>query len=110
MNDTKVDTLRVPGASLYYEVRGSGPVLLMIGAGAADAASFIRSTIQRKSSALRRTATMLTVCSPNFAPNRHMYSEVEFPSHHAGHVSHPRAFAEQLRVVLTAATKQEAEK
>jgi len=40
MNVTKVDTLRVPGASLYYEVRGSGPVLLMIGAGAADAASF----------------------------------------------------------------------
>ena len=35
---------------------------------------------------------------------------VEFPSHHAGYVSHPRAFAEQLRVVLTAATKQEAEK
>ena len=40
MNVTKVDTLRVPGASLYYEVRGSGPVLLMIGAGTADAASF----------------------------------------------------------------------
>jgi hypothetical protein len=40
MNVTKVDTVRVAGASLYYEVRGSGPVLLMIGAGAADAASF----------------------------------------------------------------------
>ncbi len=40
MNVTKIDTLRVPGASLYYEVRGSGPVLLLIGAGAADAASF----------------------------------------------------------------------
>jgi len=40
MNVTQVDTLRVAGASLYYEVRGSGPVLLMIGAGAADAASF----------------------------------------------------------------------
>src|SRR2546423_4335943 len=40
MNVTKVDTLRLPGASVYYEVRGSGPVLLMIGAGTADAASF----------------------------------------------------------------------
>ena len=26
---------------------------------------------------------------------------VEFPSHHAGYVSHPRAFAEQLRNVLS---------
>lgn len=40
MNTTKIDTLRVPGASLYYEIRGEGPVLLLIGAGAADAASF----------------------------------------------------------------------
>jgi hypothetical protein len=32
---------------------------------------------------------------------------VEFPSHHAGYVSHPRAFAEQLSAVLTASTKQE---
>src|SRR5260221_12711998 len=40
MNMTRIDTLRVPGASLYYEVHGRGPVLLLIGAGAADAASF----------------------------------------------------------------------
>lgn len=40
MNTTRIDTLRVSGASLYYEVRGRGPVLLLIGAGAADAASF----------------------------------------------------------------------
>ena len=40
MNITRIDNLRVPGASLYYEVRGRGPVLLLIGAGAADAASF----------------------------------------------------------------------
>ena len=33
-------TLQVPGASLYYEVRGSGPVLLMMPGGPADAASF----------------------------------------------------------------------
>lgn len=33
-------TLKVPGASLYYEVRGSGPTLLMMPGGPADAASF----------------------------------------------------------------------
>jgi pimeloyl-ACP methyl ester carboxylesterase len=40
MKATTVDTLRVPGASLYYKVRGSGPVLLMIAGGAGDAESF----------------------------------------------------------------------
>src|SRR5206468_11355368 len=34
------ERLGVPGASLYYEVRGSGPVLLMIPGGPADANSF----------------------------------------------------------------------
>ncbi|WP_327139435.1 alpha/beta fold hydrolase [Nocardia sp. NBC_01327] len=32
------DTLRVPGASLYYEVRGNGPLLLLIPGGGGDAA------------------------------------------------------------------------
>jgi pimeloyl-ACP methyl ester carboxylesterase len=36
----KTETLRVPGASLYYEVRGSGPVLLMIPGGPMDADGF----------------------------------------------------------------------
>ncbi len=36
----KTDTLRVPGASLYYEVRGTGPVLLMVAAGAGDASVY----------------------------------------------------------------------
>jgi pimeloyl-ACP methyl ester carboxylesterase len=35
-------TLNVPGASLYYEVRGSGPVLLMMPGGPADATTFRR--------------------------------------------------------------------
>jgi len=34
------ETLQVPGASLYYEVRGSGPVLLMIPGGPMDADGF----------------------------------------------------------------------
>jgi pimeloyl-ACP methyl ester carboxylesterase len=37
---TKIETLKVPGASLYYEVRGSGPVLLMMPGGPADATAF----------------------------------------------------------------------
>jgi pimeloyl-ACP methyl ester carboxylesterase len=38
--ETKTDTLRVPGVHLYYEVRGSGPVLLMIPGGPTDATAF----------------------------------------------------------------------
>lgn len=43
MEDTltmKRETLQVPGASLYYEVRGSGPVLLLMPGGPADATTF----------------------------------------------------------------------
>jgi pimeloyl-ACP methyl ester carboxylesterase len=36
----KTDTLKVPGATLYYEVRGAGPVLLTIPGGAMDAGGF----------------------------------------------------------------------
>jgi pimeloyl-ACP methyl ester carboxylesterase len=36
----KTATLDVPGASLYYEVRGSGPVLLFMPGGPADATTF----------------------------------------------------------------------
>ncbi|WP_378729513.1 alpha/beta fold hydrolase [Nocardia brasiliensis] len=36
----KSDTLKVPGATLYYEVRGSGPVLLLLPGSGGDAAVF----------------------------------------------------------------------
>ncbi|MEU5646893.1 alpha/beta fold hydrolase [Streptomyces milbemycinicus] len=36
----KTETLTVPGAELYYEVRGSGPPLLLINGGDGDAAMF----------------------------------------------------------------------
>jgi pimeloyl-ACP methyl ester carboxylesterase len=36
----KSTTLRVPGAKIYYEVRGSGPVLLLISGGPTDAGAF----------------------------------------------------------------------
>jgi len=35
----KAQTLQLPGATLYYETRGSGPVLLLI-AGGTDAGVF----------------------------------------------------------------------
>jgi pimeloyl-ACP methyl ester carboxylesterase len=38
----KPERLNVPGASLYYEVRGAGPVLLMMPGGPADAGAFRR--------------------------------------------------------------------
>lgn len=37
---SRTGTLKVPGASLYYEVRGSGPVLLMMPGGPSDAGAF----------------------------------------------------------------------
>ena len=37
---TKIETLKVPGANLYYEVRGSGPVLLLMPGGPMDASGF----------------------------------------------------------------------
>jgi pimeloyl-ACP methyl ester carboxylesterase len=40
MGETKTDALKVPGASLYYEVTGSGPLLLMIPGAPADAGGF----------------------------------------------------------------------
>ena len=40
INGSRIDTLKVPGATLHYEVRGTGPVLLLIPGGPADAGAF----------------------------------------------------------------------
>jgi pimeloyl-ACP methyl ester carboxylesterase len=40
MQATRTNTLHVPGANLHYEVRGSGPVLLLICGGVYDAAGY----------------------------------------------------------------------
>jgi pimeloyl-ACP methyl ester carboxylesterase len=40
METARTGTLRVPGADLYYELRGSGPLLLLIPPGGGDADSF----------------------------------------------------------------------
>jgi len=40
MNQSHTDTLKVPGATLHYEVSGTGPALLLIPGGPADAGAF----------------------------------------------------------------------
>ncbi|MER6562179.1 alpha/beta fold hydrolase [Streptomyces sp. NPDC001027] len=40
MNTTRTGTLKVPGATLHYEIAGSGPVLLLIPGGAGDAGMY----------------------------------------------------------------------
>lgn len=47
MNQSRTDTLKVPSATLHYEVSGTGPVLLLIPGGPADAGVFtlIRSAL-----------------------------------------------------------------
>ncbi|GAA4629916.1 alpha/beta hydrolase [Actinoallomurus vinaceus] len=40
MDALEIGTLTVPGARLHYEVRGAGPLLLLIAGGASDAAVF----------------------------------------------------------------------
>ena len=50
MNQFRADTLKVPGATLHYEVRGTGPLLLLIPGGPADSSVFapIRSVLSER--------------------------------------------------------------
>ena len=41
MGRAETKTLKVPGATLYYEVRGTGPVLLCIPGGPTDAGMLV---------------------------------------------------------------------
>lgn len=41
INEVRADTLKIPGATLHYEVAGSGPVLLLIPGGPMDADGFV---------------------------------------------------------------------
>jgi len=80
-----------PRYTLDIAALSTAPTRIVIAAGRASRGYFPH-----------QTATLLA--------NRLGKAVVEFPSHHAGYVSHPRAFAEQLRAVLTAPAKQEGEK
>ena len=62
-------TLEVPGARLYYEVRGSGPVLLMMPGGPADATTF-----RRIENDLARKYTVVT-----YDPRTYSHSQLDEP-------------------------------
>ena len=50
MNQSRTDALKVPGATLHYEIRGAGPLLLLIPGGPADSSVFasIRSLLSER--------------------------------------------------------------
>jgi hypothetical protein len=52
----KAQTLQLRGATLYYETRGSGPVLLLIAGGSSDAGIFegVRNPIPSKGMGLQQ--------------------------------------------------------
>ncbi len=65
----EVDTLKVPGAALYHEVRGSGSVLLCIPGGPVDAGVFARMAAQ-----LEDRYTVVT-----YDPRGHSRSTIDAP-------------------------------
>jgi pimeloyl-ACP methyl ester carboxylesterase len=95
---TQVDekTLKVPRATLYYEVRGSGPVLLCIPGGPADAGMF--------TDLANRLADRYTVVG--YDPRGHSRSTLDGEpedisvSAHGGWASDSQEFAERLHEVL----------
>jgi pimeloyl-ACP methyl ester carboxylesterase len=163
MSLTKQNALRVSGASIVYEVCGSGPILLLIHGGGGDARAFngvakhlasqytmaqigvtyddwepdadlpeqgerpIENTMfllkrefamydryQFDFAALRSASiqTRIVIAAGQSGKEYVGYQNaaamagklgatvVEFPSHHVGYVSHPRAFAARLQEVL----------
>ena len=66
----KKEMLKVPGANLYYEVRGSGPVLLMMPGGPADATTF-----RKIENELARSYTVVT-----YDPRNYSHSTLEQPT------------------------------
>ncbi len=61
-SETAIRTIRVPGASLYTETRGSGPLLLLIVGGNGDPMVF-----ESVASALADTFTVVTYARRGFA-------------------------------------------
>jgi len=87
--------LRVPGATLYYEVRGSGPVLLMMPGGPADARVF-----QHIAEALASDYTVVT-----YDPRGLSHSTLEAPVQDERIVE---IFADDVHRLLTATAKEPA--
>jgi pimeloyl-ACP methyl ester carboxylesterase len=93
---TKTETLKVPGANLYYEVRGSGRVLLMMPGGPADATAF--------RSIAGELATHYTVVT--YDPRGLSRSKLESPLDEERIVE---VFADDVHRLLTAVTREKAE-
>jgi pimeloyl-ACP methyl ester carboxylesterase len=83
MNNLVESTLAVPGASLYYQVRGAGPTLLLMSGGHGDANSFdgMVATLaeapwqtRRRRRPLPRMAMMPRLCSVRWTTARLMSS------------------------------------
>ncbi|MDQ2942417.1 MAG: alpha/beta hydrolase [Candidatus Dormibacteraeota bacterium] len=91
----KIATLKVPGASLYYEVRGSGPVLLMMPGGPADASGF--------RSIADHLASHYTVVT--YDPRGLSRSELDGPLENERIVE---VFADDVHRLLAAVTKEKA--
>jgi pimeloyl-ACP methyl ester carboxylesterase len=98
MNQTvpmTTERLGVPGASLYYEVRGSGPVLLMMPGGPADAGTF-----RRIAEPLGSNYTVVT-----YDPRGLSHSTLETPVRDERIVE---IFADDVHRLLTATAKEPA--
>ena len=96
--------LPVPGASLHYEVRGTGPMLLISQSGEGDA---------DRSAALAAASTRIVPAAGRTTPRTDFDHRCavaladmvgtdlrEFPGGHNGNTTHPRAYAAQLRQIL----------
>jgi pimeloyl-ACP methyl ester carboxylesterase len=91
----KTEMLKVPGASIYYEVRGSGPVLLMMPGGPADAGAF-----RRIAADLEVDYTVVT-----YDPRGLSHSTLDGPVNDERIV---QVFADDAHRLLTATTKEPA--
>ena len=110
-SDPSAHALDVPGARLYYERRGAGPLLLMIG----FLAHLFRPTtyFQPDIEALRAAPTRIVVAagatSKGQLPNRTAVAladrlgttVVDFPGGHAGFVMYPEQCGRVLHRVLS---------
>jgi len=92
---TKTDHLKVPGASIYYEVRGTGLVLLLMPSGPADAGAF-----RNIAGYLASNYTVVT-----YDPRGLSHSPLEGPLNDARIVE---IFADDAHRLLAAVTKEPA--
>jgi pimeloyl-ACP methyl ester carboxylesterase len=91
----KTSLLKVPGASIFYEVRGSGPVLLMMPGGPADAGAF-----RRVAGYLESDYTVVT-----YDPRGLSHSTLDAPVNDERIV---QIFADDVHRLLTATAKEPA--